>query len=309
MTDFRIRKLTNDDYSTVAELIRVSTNYWYETKGRPPIFSGDPAATELFCDVYEELDPGCCFVVENARNGMLAGSCFYHPRPTHISLDIMNVHPNYAGHGVARMLLQSIVDVAKTADLPLRLVSSAHNLDSFSLYTRAGFVPRMAFQDMYVAVPEDGLPFTHTDAAHVRAATIGDVSAMAELELEISGISRESDYRYFLKNAASIWHASVFENAEGGLDGFLVSVSHPGSNLLGPGIARHESQAATLILAELNQHRGQTPVCLIPVECADLVKQMYSWGARNCEIHFAQTLGEWKSPKGVVMPTFMPESG
>jgi hypothetical protein len=35
---------------------------------------------------------------------------------------------------------------------------------------------------------------------------------------------------------------------------------------------------------------------------------LYYWGARNCEIHFAQVRGEYWSPSGVVMPTFMPET-
>ena len=103
----------------------------------PPIFTGDPAGTELFCSVYEALDPGCCLVAENTRTGRLAGSCFYHPRPTHVSLGIMNVHPNYFGQGVARRLLQAIIEIAAQQNKPLRLVSSAMNLNSFSLYTRA----------------------------------------------------------------------------------------------------------------------------------------------------------------------------
>ena len=51
---------------------------------------------------------------------------------------------------------------------------------------------------------------------------------MADLEMELSHIRREKDYRYFLENARGIWHASVYENGSGGIDGFLVSVNHPG---------------------------------------------------------------------------------
>jgi len=32
-------------------------------------------------------------------------------------------------------------------------------------------------------------------------------------------------------------------------------------------------------------------------------------GARNCELHFAQVLGDAQPIAGVVMPTFLPESG
>ena len=95
----------------------------------------------LFPETYEALDPGCTLVAEHPRTGRLMGSCFHHPRETHVSLGIMNVHPAYFGMGVARRLLRAITDDADARGLPVRLVSSAFNLDSYSLYTRAGFVP------------------------------------------------------------------------------------------------------------------------------------------------------------------------
>jgi hypothetical protein len=79
--------------------------------------------------------------------------------------------------------------------------------------------------------------------------------------------------------------------------------------MLGPGIARTESQAAALIHAELNHHRGRQPVWLVPCHCEQLVRTMYAWGAKNCELHLAQARGHWQAPDGIVMPTFMPETG
>jgi len=95
MDEIRLRPMLASEWGAVAELIYISTNYWYVASGKPPIFSGGPAVTELFCQVYEDLDPGCCVVAENDHTGRLMGSCFYHPRETHVSLGIMNVHPGY----------------------------------------------------------------------------------------------------------------------------------------------------------------------------------------------------------------------
>jgi hypothetical protein len=67
-------------------------------------------------------------------------------------------------------------------------------------------------------------------------------------------------------------------------------------------------QAAALLAAELDLHRGRSPVFLVPVECTELVRSAYAWGARNCEIHFSQVLGEWRPLRGVLMPTFLPET-
>lgn len=295
------------EWPEVADLIHLSTNYWYQASGKPAIFLGNPSDCELFPRVYESLDPGCCLVAVSGRTGRLVGSCFYHPRPTHISVGIVNVHPLYFGQGIARRLLHLVIARAEAANLPVRLVSSAMNLDSFSLYTRSGFVPRQVYQDMLLSVPENGIG---TVDPTIRPATIEDVPAMASLEREISGLEREKDYRYFLENADSIWHVSVLpaENSDG-IDGFLVSVAAPASNMLGPGIARTDAIAARLIRAELNYHRGHTPVFLVPVDHPELVSAMYALGAKNCEIHFAQVRGLWTPPLGVVMPTFMPETG
>ena len=307
---YTLRAMSTDEWREVAALIRTSTNAWYETHGRPPIFTGAPEATLLFCEVYEALDPGCCVVAVDEASGAIVGSCFYHPRPTHMSLGIMNVHPDHFGQGIARRLLRHITDMADAAGTPTRLVSSAMNLDSFSLYTRAGFVPRMMFQDMLLEVPAEGLPMSEVHGGErVREATLADLDAIVDLERELHHIERPGDHHYFLEHAQGPWHVSVIESSGGNrLDGFLVSIKHPGSTMLGPGVMRSEADAAALIRGELNQHRGGCPVWLVPVEADALVRELSRWGARNCELHVAQARGAWLPPSGVVMPTFMPET-
>lgn len=129
------------------------------------------------------------------------------------------------------------------------------NLDSFSLYTRAGFVPRRAFQDMLVGVPQEGLGRRFAGAEHVRPAKIEDVSAAAALEREIAGISREKDYRYFIDNRDGLWEMFVYDGPNG-VEGFLAGLKHPGLPLVGPGVARTEEQAAALLARVLDGFRG-----------------------------------------------------
>jgi GNAT superfamily N-acetyltransferase len=305
-----LRPMTPDDRFEVAELIHASINVWYATHGRPRIFTTGPRGTEVFYEVYNDLEPGCNVVAENTQTGRLMGSCFYHPRKHHVSLGIMNVHPNWFGQGVARALLQHIIDYTEQHGYKgLRLTQSALNLDSFSLYNRAGFVPRYAYQDMFLQVPADGFGRSVAGADRVRAATLDDVPALAALEMEVSGISREEDYRYCIANVRGYWHASVFETPRGDIDGFMISSSHPAMNMLGPCVARSEHEAAALIWCELDHHRGRAPVFLIPMERDKLVGQMYEWGARNCELHLCQVRGEFRPFQGISMPTFLPETG
>lgn len=307
--EFRIRSMEPADWAEVADLICLSTNYWYQAQGKPAIFTAGPTATRLFCEVYEDLDPGCCLLAENVATKRLMGSCFYHPRDTHWSLGIMNAHPNYFRAGVARSLLTEIVRRATELRKPVRLVSSAMNLDSYSLYTRAGFVPRQLFQDMYLRVPDEGLPPSTVSGVELRDARLDDVPSIAKLERQIAGIVREQDYRYFIENRAGYWHTSVAQRADGTLAGFLASIAHPGSTMIGPGFAVDQTIAGALLLRELDARRGCTPVFLLPVDAADLVRQAYQWGAKNCEMHVAQVYGEWQPFQGIVLPTFMPETG
>ena len=305
---FHLRHMRPDDRDEVSRLVFHSTNSYYVSIGREPIFKGDELSASDMFDVYERIDPGEGLVAVDNETQQIIGSCFVHPRETHVSLGIMNSHHEHFGRGVARAILARISDDAGRAGKPVRLVSSCFNLDSYSLYTRAGFVPFCTFQDMFVEVPDRGLPHGPPNNLTVRDATLDDVGELAALERQVSGISRKDDYVYFIANEDTLWHISVVESA-GGIDGYLVSCGSAAFNMLGPGVARTEQQAAALIYDQLNRHCGRTPVLLAPVTAGRLVKQLYDWGARNCEMHVAQSLGPTQHPAGVVMPTFLPESG
>jgi GNAT superfamily N-acetyltransferase len=309
MDRMHLRAMKAEDRAEVAELICVSTNAWYEKRGLPRVFPAGPEPTEVFCDVYEALDPGCGLVAENPRTKRLMGSCFYHPRERHVSLGIMNVHPNYFGRGVAAALLKHIVDFADDRGYrAVRLTSSALNLDSYSLYTRAGFVPRSAYQDMIMEIPESGFPHRAPGEDRVRPAVEADVEAIKALELEVAGICREKDYRHCIQNPEGIWQSLVFEGDDGRVAGFLVSCEHPALNILGPCVTRTEGQAAALIARSAHRYGGSYVIAVVPAHCAELVRQMYDWKARNCELHLCQVRGEFQPFRGVSMPTYMLET-
>lgn len=305
-----VRLKKESDNEAVAILIRDSLNVWYREHFGIKEVVPSVAASSVFTRVYDELDPNCCVVAEDAETGRLAGSCFFHPRPTHVSLGIMNVAPEYFGQKVSSKLLAYIVDVAERRNQTLRLVSSAMNLDSFSLYNRFGFVPRVMFQDMTVAVPEEGFPVDAPEGTLVREATLSDVDGIVALESSVYGIERAKDYRYFIENRAGIWGVSVLVSAANGeILGVMCSVNDPGSAMVGPGATRTDEQAAALIRYELNRYRGAwSPVFLIPTDAVELRKAMYSLGAVNTETHVAQSRGPVGPKQGVVIPSFMPET-
>ncbi len=309
MDSLRLRQMVRDDQSEVSELIYASINAWYGLRGMGQPFQGSPQVAEVFYQVYNGIGTSRCVVAENTRTSRLVGSCFYHPRHSHVGLGIMTVHPNYFGHGAGREMLKYICDFTdREGYKALRLTQSALNLDSFSLYNRSGFVPYQAYQDMTLRVPDLGLKHPPPGLERVRQASLEDIPAMADLELRISGVTREEDYRFCIENSLGFWHVSVYESSPGMIEGFLASAAHPAFNMLGPGVMQTEEVAAPLIFSELDVHRGKSPILILPVDRSQLVHMMYSWGARNCELHFCQVRGKFQSYQGINMPTFLLET-
>ena len=309
MNSFTLRVLNQSEWPAAAEVVCSSVRDWYAAHGKPGRFPGGPESAMLFPEVYESLDPGCCVVAEDPVNGRLAGACFYHPRDLHVSLGILAVHPDYFSRGVAKKLLQHVCALADEQRKPLRLVSSAGNLDSFSLYTRHGFVPRGIYHTMNLPVGAEGPIRSHPLQPRVRKARPSDAKKMAELEFEVSGIRRQKDYEFFIANQLGAWNVSVLEH-DNALSGFLVSIRHPGSEMLGPGVMCDDNSAAALILAQLDRfHRGGSPTFLVPASAPSLVRHLYACGARNSEVHLFQVRGDSQAFRGISMPTFMPETG
>ncbi|MCL2306115.1 MAG: GNAT family N-acetyltransferase [Planctomycetaceae bacterium] len=303
-----LRLMERKDWDEVAQLIHASLNTWYKKNRGFELVGGPWETMRVFPRVYESLDPNCCILAVDSESRRIAGSCFFHPRPTHVSFGIMNVHPDFFGRKAAVLMLQYILDFAAKENKPVRMVSNAMNLDSFSLYNKAGFKPTGMFQEMVLKVPEEGVPCHCPKGCIIRDARIDDVPEMVALEMELYGIHREKDFRYFIENEQRIWHTSVLIDESGKIAGFLNSINDLGSNMLGPGIARTEAQATGLLCAELNQHKGRTPAWIVPSCASETLKALYSLGAKNFEINVSQVYGTAQPATGIVMPTFMPET-
>lgn len=311
MNNTELRLLKPADWNEVAQLIHASLNVWYKKNRGFELVNGPWDTMLIFPREYEALDPSCCVVAVDSETNRIAGSCFFHPRPSHISLGIMNTHPDFFGKKIAPQMLRYITDIADADKKPVRLVSSAMNLDSFSLYNKAGFVPTVFYQDMLLVVPESGFSVPLPTGKQIRPAVLNDVPKLVAFEQELSYIERHKDFRFFIENKHQIWSLSVLTSEDGNeIDGFLASVRDPGSNMFGPGLTKTEQQAEALICHEANRFKGLSPVVLVPSKCRYLTKQLYKLGAKNCELHVAQIRTNEKMPeqKGFDFPTFMPES-
>lgn len=282
---------------------------WYETHLRQGHRFGDRHEPfRLFPRVYEALDPGEAIAARD-ETGNLVGVCFVHPRETHVAVGLVATAPEAAGRGIARAMMQAAIDRARVAGLPLRLVSSLMSLDSFSLYSRLGFVPHTMYQDLLLEVPKQGMSaLPPPGVERVRAARTDEAARLADFEQGLQGVRRERDYAFFLANRVGDWRVWVQESRSGELAGFLVASHHPDCAMIGPGVAADGAAAAGLLWNALHQRRGSCAVFLVPCFATILVQTAYSWGARNVELHVAQIMGPMPAARGIVFPTFLPET-
>ena len=308
---FLLRPLLDSDVPEYAEMLYTSFNAWYWKHGWGKDYFGcKPEETAIFYDIYNDLTPGHNIAAFDNNTGHIMGACFYHPREHHVSLGIMSVHPDYWRRGVGKAMVDHILRFTQENNYKsCRLVGSAINMNSFSLYNRSGFIPRVVHNDMVINISAD-YSYSHvTGEDLVRDAVIDDIVLIGDLEMEISGIKREMDYRYAIKNPRGVLHASVYENNQQGIAGFMISVKHPALNMMGPCVARTEQIALALIRREMERFRGTWALFVVPVEKRKIVEQLYGWGAVNVETHLKQVWGEFQPFKGVNMPSFLPETG
>jgi len=300
-------RLQREQFDEAAELIHASTNAWYLKNTGRVAFGCEPSGCRLFPDTYNALDSGQCITATDDATGKLIGTCYLHPRETHIGVGIVNTAPDVATAGVASMMLREACAIADASGLPLRLVSSASNMDSYSLYHRQGFVARQVFQDMLLNVPADPTSLIDgIDTSGVRLASITDVPAIAALERDLTGSYRPRDWEHFLETD----HFTVFVDvaADGTLLGAMNVTNHIANCTLGPAHARDEASVCRLLAAALPVVAGRTALVLVSPSSTTVTQLLYGWKARNSDIHLLQVRGAYSAPTGVQLMTFLPES-
>lgn len=304
---FTLGRLQPSQYDDAASLIHASTNAWYLKNTGRAAFSCEPSGCRLFPDTYDALDAGQCITAVDDTTGTLIGTCYLHPRETHIGVGIVNTAPDVASAGVASQMLREACAIADASGLPLRLVSSASNLDSYSLYNRQGFVARQTFQDMVLPVPEDTVVLTgDVDTSGIRRANSEDVPGIAALERELTGSYRPADWNHFLETD----HFAVFVDVapDGSITGALNVTNHTANCTLGPAHARYEASVCRLLAAALPEVAGRTALILVSPAATTVTSLLYRWKARNADIHLLQVRGEYQAPTGIQLMTFLPES-
>ena len=128
---------------------------------------------------------------------------------------------------------------------------------------------------------------------------------MVELEKKLCGVERGKDFRYFIENKLEIWKTILCRDADGELLGFLGSVDHPASQMIGPGIAKNEKVTIQMLACMLDLFREKSPVFLLPVTAKE-TENIH--GVPEIVKYTFRSATEITVHPRVIMPTFMPET-
>ena len=131
-----IRPMSPDDVDVVAPVITCAFNAVNARYGYPSEFP-EPNVSTLMSRYYLSQDPEGCLVAE--QDGNICGSVFARLRGDRVSIGPVTVDPACQAIGVGRRMMQAVFDLYPDA-ASFRLTQAAFNKESFSLYSKTGFV-------------------------------------------------------------------------------------------------------------------------------------------------------------------------
>ena len=111
-------------------------------------------------------------------------------------------------------------------------------------------------------------------------------------------IERTEDFEYFIENKRGIWNTVVCRDTRGSLLGFLGSVDHPASRMIGPGVAENEQVTMELLATLLNRFHGKCPVFL-PVTAKRQCKPLTPGVPEIAKSIFPSVAGKINRPRGL----------
>ena len=214
MTGTVIRQATPTDADACARAMYAA----FESLAARHAFPIEPQSPEFTAMMMESmLGTDGIFGLVAERDGGVVGSAFQDERGQIIGIGPVSVHPAVQG-GVGRELMQRLLQRSAQRDARgVRLVQTAYNYRSFSLYAKLGFAvrePLSVFQgDMRTAGRTDG---------DVRTATPNDVGSCDELCRRVHGHDRHGELTEWI-GAGS---ARVVERG-GTISGYATGYGYP----------------------------------------------------------------------------------
>lgn len=221
-------------------------------------------------------------------NGQVLGCNFIDLRPPIAGIGPIAVDPVTQNRGVGRELMQAVMDLARSRDLPgIRLVQAAYHNRSLCLYTRLGFQTRAPLSVM------QGTPLEIRFPGHdVRLATRADIDVCNQLCRAIHGFDRGGE----LDDAVSAKMATVVEHL-GRITGYATAIG-----FFAHAVAESNQDLKALIGAA-SEFTG--PGFLVPTQNHEVFAWCLDNGLRLVLQMTLMSIGLYNEPAGAWLPSIL----
>lgn len=291
-----IRPMSADDVDVVAPVIARAFNAVNARYGYPSEFP-EPYASTLMARYYLSQDPEGCIVAQ--RDGTICGSVFARLRGDRVSVGPVSVDPGSQAIGVGRRMMEALFDLYPDA-ASFRLSQAAFNKESFSLYSKTGFVT----VEPLLRLERPPAPVTpEEDDPHVRVVTAESAPLVADLDRRLTGAERQREL------PTHFAMGSVYVHDDGsGIQGYLATMPTPGPTFLGPAVARSEAELGVLIRAALRDIGPRASGLHLPAHFAPTIDECFRLGLRLFCLENLMVRGEWRTPDASYLHAMFPEA-
>jgi len=196
-----IRRAMPADAEAVGRLVFDAFGRFHASRGFAPDFPTTASAMGLA--EAQIADPNT-FGIVATLDGTIIGANFLSEGDAIRGVGPIAVHPDHQDKGIARMLMEAVIDRGRDA-LGIRLLQDAFNSKSMALYADLGFDPREPL--VLMTGTPIGLPAT---GMQVLPMVPGDLRAAARLSRKVHGVTRSVELQAALARGTPwSWNAKA----------------------------------------------------------------------------------------------------
>ncbi len=291
-----IRPMLPDDIDVVAPVIARAFNAVNARYGYPSEFP-EPSVSTLMSRYYLSQDPEGCLVAQ--RGGTICGSVFARRRGDRVAVGPVTVDPASQAIGVGRRMMEALFELFPDA-ASFRLSQAAFNKESFSLYSKTGFVAA----EQCLRLDRPPAPVTpEEDEPRVRVVTAESAPLLADLDRRLTGAVRERE----LPTLFGMGRVYVYGDGSD-IQGYLATVPTPGPTFLGPAVAPSEAQLGALMRAALRDIGPRPSALHLPARFALTIDECFRLGFRLFCLETLMVRGEWRTAPAFYLHAMFPET-
>jgi predicted N-acetyltransferase YhbS len=196
MSGVQIREATGDDIGTCGRIMADAFGS-LATRHAFPMESGGPISPDI--QMAAMLATDGIFALVAVKNGDIVGSAFQDERGQIVGIGPVSVDPHIQESGVGRALMEALIGRCNERHVAgIRLVQTAYNYRSLSLYAKLGFAVREP-----LSVFQGILSPTSAPVGDIRAATDQDIEKCNAICRSVHGHDRDGELRNWVASGTA----------------------------------------------------------------------------------------------------------